>query len=309
MAWLSTSGIRNAFQKGIGAAVAVLRSTSGPVRMSLGWLAVSLVIIGGAVTLLGIVRGDSLPSNVGLTVGVRGPAGAATPVLSFEQDPSERLWAVLRFESDKRTSFEIFVSSTLATASRGRRFDTYTSELECTATSRPEQRPELALRNLAVEKAAGRQPILLNLVGELGAEGEKQAAWLTCDVGMPPSTTGYATRRLSVHPDRRGNLPIEVDFSGGLTGADDFRVTGISSEGVENVDTSRLLKPGGGGATYYWRIAALAERREFILVLAGALLGLAAACAIEAVRPFVGKPEAPRPAPGSLERSRNRRRT
>ena len=95
----------------------------------------------------------------------------------------------------------------------------------------------------------------------------------------------FTDRALAVHGINKPNGMVFVDVSA-LDDVDDLRFSG----GVEDPlagERTRLLVPVNDSVSAAWSDVVAEERRDIVLVVVGALFAIAAALAIETIRPFV----------------------
>jgi hypothetical protein len=83
-----------------------------------------------------------------------------------------------------------------------------------------------------------------------------------------------------------------------LAAKDSFRLSGGEITWIAVPDEARMLRPlrlGGSKLIVAWKDADLTAIRDAILLLVGALLGFAAGCVLEWVRPYIGRPDIAQP--------------
>ena len=111
--------------------------------------------------------------------------------------------------------------------------------------------------------------------------------------------------------DLPGSLATQLDFlvdMSALAFRDDFRLTGGVLDQNEMPDEARKIRPHYAEELFMtWRDARLSAMRDVMLVFIGALLGLAAACGLEWIRPLINEPDNPATSPAFGRRSPSRK--
>jgi len=237
----------------------------------------------GAHANLAIVFDEQHPLRVDLTrvkIGVLERARFAVPAVIF---------------ADVRRSVLLVTPSTSAVTIANVR----PASMACNFVARPVR--GTALEAAAEEAPSGAErPVALAPAGDSGTSiavppalhaaiagvpGARGAIGCTLAGGPVAASPTFTERSITLHVrNLRGGYAI-VDVSA-LEGIDNLRFSGGVTMPFAG-DRTRLLDPTDDIVSIEWVDVAAAERRDVILVTIGALAAIAAAMAIEAIRPFV----------------------
>lgn len=114
---------------------------------------------------------------------------------------------------------------------------------------------------------------------------------MACSVSRTlASKTTFTERAMTVHAQNGEYGSLMVDVSA-LEDVDNLRFSGGIAIPIAG-ERTRLMDRYDNIVSAEWTSVAAAERRDIVLVLIGGLAAIAAAMAIEAIRPFVENPDA-----------------
>jgi hypothetical protein len=133
---------------------------------------------------------------------------------------------------------------------------------------------------------------LVNIrLGDKVSENYRGEAWISlhCRLAVRPFDETFADRKFQVSYavlETEASRGIVVDFSR-MEGISDLHLASNIADSPLIHEGQKLLNPSGGKVNAEWKDTRMLELRDILLVLTGALLGLAASCLLEWVRPYI----------------------